>query len=103
MRTAPVGGEPAKGKSKHGPMLGQGIEILAKRGVIETRFLEWSKNLQAFRNMAAHPNEFVISENDAEDLQGFMHAFTEYIYDLADRYEDFMDRLSFRQKKVTKK
>jgi hypothetical protein len=57
--------------------------------------------LQAFRNLAAHPDEhFSISRQDTEDLQAFVYAIVEYVYDLADRYNDFKERTYKRQKRT---
>ena len=39
-----------------------------------------------------------ITREDAEDLQAFVYAITEYIYDLADRYEEFKERQARRTK-----
>ena len=66
-------------------MLGQGIKELKAKNVIDQRLFDWSQQLQAFRNIAAHPEGTPISREDAEDLQAFVHAIIEYIYDLADR------------------
>ena len=48
--------------------------------------------MQAFRNIAAHPDDTVITREDAEDLQSFVYAIIEYIYDLTERYEEFLER-----------
>jgi hypothetical protein len=40
-----------------------------------------------------------ITREDAEDLQAFVHAIIEYIYDLAERYEEFKSRIERRSKK----
>lgn len=80
-------------------MLGTGIKELKDRNIIDQRLYDWSQQLQAFRNIAAHPDEIEISREDAEDLQSFVYAIVEYIYDLADRYEEFKERLIRRNKK----
>ena len=77
-------------------MLGAGIRLLKERKLIDERLYDWSQQLQAFRNLAAHPEEISISREDADDLQAFVHAITEYIYDLADRYEQFKVRAQRR-------
>jgi hypothetical protein len=60
---------------------------------------EGSQHLHAFRNLAAHAqDEVAISREDAEDLQTFVYAIVEYIYDLTDRYEEFKARISACQK-----
>ena len=40
-----------------------------------------------------------ITREDAEDLQVFVYAITEYVYDLAERYEEFKERQENRAKK----
>jgi len=73
-------------------MLGEGIRKLKENGVIDQRLFDWSQQLQAFRNLAAHPTDIVISRQDAEDLRSFVYAIIEYIYDLTDRYNEFRER-----------
>ena len=80
-------------------MLGEGVKQLKARNVIDQRLFDWSQELQAFRNIAAHPEGTPISREDAEDLQAFVHAIIEYIYDLTDRYEEFKSRIAKRTKK----
>lgn len=87
-------------------MLGQGIKKLKEKGIIDDRLFDWSQQLHAFRNLAAHPEDVSISRDDAEDLQIFVYAIIEYIYDLTDRYEEFKERLtkkSEKKKKLRKK
>ena len=93
--TAPA--TPAKPKKKI--MLGEGIKQLRDRKVIDDRLYDWSQQLQAFRNLAAHPEDISISRHDAEDLQTFVNAIVEYVYDLADRYEEFKSRVDARAKR----
>lgn len=90
--TAPV-------KTKKKIMLGEGIKKLRDTKVIDDRLYDWSQQLQAFRNLAAHPEDISISRNDAEDLQTFVNAIVEYVYDLADRYEEFKNRVDARAKR----
>jgi hypothetical protein len=81
-------------------ILAKGIQELLNNKIIDTRLFEWSQQLRAFRNVAAHAGEAQISREDAEDLQTFVYAIIEYIYDLADRYEEFKARLE-ENKKIT--
>jgi hypothetical protein len=74
-------------------MLSKGIHELRERGFIDNRIFEWSQQLNAFRNLSAHPDdEFTVSRVDVEDLHTFVNAIIEYVYDLADRYEEFKNR-----------
>src|SRR5258705_4631664 len=89
------------GTIKNHIMLGQGIKQLRDKKIIDDRLFDWSQELQAFRNLAAHPDGDGgnISREDAEDLQAFVYAIVEYIYDLADRYAYFKQRQEYRKKK----
>lgn len=86
-------------KPKKKIMLGEGIKKLKDNKVIDDRLYDWSQQLQAFRNLAAHPEDISISREDAEDLQTFVYAIVEYVYDLADRYDEFVSRLNERAKR----
>jgi hypothetical protein len=88
-----------EGTSKKRMMLAEGIKQLRDRNVIDSRLFDWSQHLHAFRNLAAHPDSDVtITREDAEDLQAFVYAIIEYIYDLTDRYEEFKERQERRAK-----
>lgn len=89
-------------KSKKKIMLSEGIKKLRDKKVIDDRLYDWSQQLQAFRNLAAHPEDITISRHDAEDLQTFVNAIVEYVYDLADRYEEFKSRVDARSKRKNK-
>jgi hypothetical protein len=81
-------------------MLAAGIKQLKDKHIIDARLFDWSQELHAFRNAAAHPDEDSdISREDAEDLQVFAYAIIEYIYDLAERYEEFKERAALRKAK----
>jgi hypothetical protein len=86
-------------KPKKKLMLGEGIKKLRDTKVIDDRLYDWSQQLQAFRNLAAHPEDISISREDAGDLQTFVNAIVEYVYDLADRYEEFKTRAETRAKR----
>jgi len=87
------------GTSKKKMMLAEGIKQLRDKNLIDSRLFDWSQHLHAFRNLAAHPDGDVdISREDADDLQAFVYAITEYIYDLADRHEEFKERQEKRAK-----
>ncbi|HUV63583.1 MAG TPA: DUF4145 domain-containing protein [Sedimentisphaerales bacterium] len=89
----------AKPRPKRPIMLGEGIRQLKDKGLIDDRLLDWSQQLHAFRNVAAHPTDEPISREDAEDLQSFVYAIIEYIYDLTDRYTEFKERIAKKAKK----
>jgi len=76
--------------------LAVGIEKLKENGIIDQRLYDWSQQLRAFRNIAAHADAAAssISRQDAEDLQSFVYAIIEYIYDLTDKYNEFKARIA---------
>lgn len=80
-------------------MLGVGILKLKEKGLIDQRLLDWSQELHAFRNIAAHPTDVTISREEADDLRSFVFAIVEYIYDLTDRYNEFKDRQAKKKAK----
>lgn len=89
--------------SKKKLMLAAGIKQLKERKFIDDRLYDWSQQLHGFRNLAAHPDvEFSVSRTDVEDLQAFVNAITEYIYDLADRYDEFKRRLEKQANRSTR-
>lgn len=90
-----------EGTSKKRLMLADGIQQLRDKKIIDNRLYDWSQHLHAFRNLAAHPDMQAesITREDAEDLQVFVYAITEYVYDLAERYEEFKERQERRSKK----
>lgn len=98
-----LGGMPSEKESqktkKRRLMLGEGIKKLRDEGVIDSRLYEWSQQLHAFRNLAAHPEDISISREDVEDLQSFVYAIVEYVYDLTDRYEEFKARVKRRERR----
>lgn len=85
-------------KTKNKLMLGDGIKKLHDAKIIDDRLYDWSQQLHAFRNLAAHPDEDItISRRDTEDLQTFVNAIVEYIYDLTDLYSEFKKRVEKRR------
>jgi hypothetical protein len=92
---ASAGGTP---KRKKYLMLGEGIQRLHEQKIIDERLYEWSQSLHAIRNLVAHPEDITVSREDAEDLQVFVNAITEYVYDLTDRYKEFKEREAEKKK-----
>ncbi|RYF02237.1 MAG: DUF4145 domain-containing protein [Comamonadaceae bacterium] len=82
-------------------MLGAGIKALHDRKIIDDRLFSWSQQIQSFRNSAAHAVDVDITRQDANDLLTFVTALIEYVYDLTERYEEFVARaLNGKQKPV---
>ncbi|ENC9760810.1 DUF4145 domain-containing protein [Pseudomonas aeruginosa] len=78
-----------KTKSKY---LGPGLEELRQKEVIDKRLLEWGRELQKHRNIAAHAGDEKINPQDAKDLVDFVIAICEYVFVLTDKFDKFMAR-----------
>jgi len=92
----------AEGSRRKQILLADGIRQLRAKNIIEERLFDWSQQLRAFRNVAAHAiNDESVSREDAEDLQAFVYAIIEYIYDLTERYQEFTERQQTRKSKGT--
>jgi hypothetical protein len=85
-------------KPKRPIMLASGIRHLLEKKIIDERLFDWSQSLNAVRNLTAHPEDITVSREDAEDLQAFVYAITEYVYDLTDRYNEFKEREEEKKK-----
>lgn len=77
-----------------------GLKELRDRGIIDQRLFDWAEALRKQRNIGAHASEEDISRNDAGDLLDFSMAICEYVFVLAEKYEDFIQR---QTKKAAKK
>jgi Domain of unknown function (DUF4145) len=92
--------EKKEGTGKKRLMLAEGIKQLRDTDYIDDKLFDWSQHLHAFRNLAAHPDGDgdEITREDASDLQAFVYAIVEYVYDHAERYEEFKRRQEKRAK-----
>jgi len=88
----------ARQRARRRLMLSAGIKELREKKFIDDRLYDWSLSLNAVRNLAAHPEDITVSRQDAEDLQAFVYAITEYVYDLTDRYNEFKEREEEKKK-----
>jgi len=81
------------------PYLGGGIKELLEKGIIDKRIYQWSEELHKHRNIAAHAGEHNMSKEDATDLNDFAVAISEYVFILAEKFNNFIER----QKTIKKK
>ncbi len=82
-------------------MLGRGLKQLYESGKIDDRLLEWGKELQEHRNLAAHATDHIFEQADAQDLFEFVNAICEYLFVLQDRYDRFIKRKAQRRAEET--
>jgi hypothetical protein len=82
--------------------LGGGIKELHEMGIIDKRIFQWSEELHKHRNIAAHATDEQITKDDAIDLQDFAIAISEYIFVLAEKFNNFIERKKARDKKREK-
>lgn len=72
--------------------LGAGLKKLVERGIIDRRLFEWAEVLRKQRNIGAHATEDETSREDAKDVLAFATALCDYIYVLAEKYKEFVER-----------
>jgi hypothetical protein len=72
--------------------LGGGVKELLVMGIIDNRIYQWSEELRKHRNIAAHAGDKLIRKEDAADLFDFVVAISEYIFVLAEKFNQFMNR-----------
>ena len=77
--------------------LGQGIKELREKGIIDARLFEWSEELRDQRNIAAHATDAVMSAQDANDVLSFTYAIIDYVFLLAQKFEQFRARKKERE------
>ena len=68
---------------------GNGLKELRAAGEIDERLYEWGVELNAKRNIAAHPDPTPISEQDARYVFEFVLAICDYVYVLTAKFERF--------------
>ena len=72
--------------------LGVGLKKLVEKGIIDNRLFEWAEVLRKQRNIGAHATEDETSREDAKDVLAFAIALCDYIYVLAEKYKEFIER-----------
>ncbi len=81
------------------PYLGGGIKELLEQGIIDKRIYQWSEELHKHRNIAAHAEDQQLSKEDATDLNDFAVAISEYVFILAEKFNNFIERQKSTKKK----
>lgn len=79
--------------------LAQGLKELKDNGIIDGRLYKWGDSLRERRNIGAHATDEEISRDDAIDVLDFTIAICEYVYVLAEKYEQFKAREEKRKQK----
>jgi hypothetical protein len=80
-----------------GKSLSEGLAELKTQGVIDERLFQWATALRKERNLGAHAAEEEVTKENAQDVLAFTIAIFEYVYTLAEKYEEFMARKSAPQ------
>ena len=75
-----------------GGYLGPGLNELNERGIIDSKLLEWGREIQKHRNIAAHASDEEITKQDAEDLYYFSAAVCNYVFVLSEKFNQFLSR-----------
>jgi len=72
--------------------LAAGLKKLKNMNIIDERLYEWGEALRKERNIGAHANENPVEKEDAIDVFDFAKAFCDYIYVLAEKYDEYVER-----------
>jgi HEPN domain-containing protein len=72
--------------------LAKGLEKMKDQGLIDEKIWNWGDALRKERNLGAHASGTEVSKEDAEDILDFATAIFEYVYVLAAKYDDYMER-----------
>ncbi|RZZ90776.1 DUF4145 domain-containing protein [Pseudoxanthomonas winnipegensis] len=85
-----------------GSYLGGGLKELRDKGVIDSRLYQWSEELRDQRNNAAHATDTEIGAQDANDVMTFTYAIIDYVFLLAQKFDQFQKRKNDRaaEKKI---
>lgn len=81
-------------KGATGRDLQKKLDSLKTTGVIEGRLTEWSHDLRALGNEAAHDTSVFISSDDARDALDLSEALLSYVYVFSQKYQAFRGRRS---------
>jgi hypothetical protein len=65
------------------------LKSMLAKGVISRELFEWSDELRALRNLAAHASDKPIGALDAKGALDFLQAILEIMYDLRPRFAQF--------------
>lgn len=79
--------------------LGGGLKELRDTGIIDARLYQWGEELRDQRNDAAHATDTEISFQDASDVISFTYAIIDYVFLLAQKFDQFQARKRERSKK----
>ena len=75
-----------------GKTLSDGLTELKSQGVIDERLFQWATALRKERNLGAHAADEDVTKENAQDVLAFTVAIFEYVYTLAEKYDEFMAR-----------
>lgn len=73
-------------------MLAKGLKELRDQGMISDEMASWGDELRYLRNIAAHPSDQAVTEQDAREALDFLEAIVETIYVLRVRFETMKAR-----------
>ena len=74
--------------------LAKGLEKMKAQGLIDEKIFHWAEALRKERNLGAHASGIDVSKEDEQDVLDFATAICEYVYVLAAKYDDYINRKS---------
>lgn len=77
--------------------LQEGLRKLKDAGIIDAKLYDWAEALRKERNLGAHATGEAVAKEDARDLLEFVVAICDYVYVLAEKYAEYLQRKSRSQ------
>ncbi|MFP4195005.1 MAG: DUF4145 domain-containing protein [Desulfobacterales bacterium] len=74
--------------------LSQRLTRLHETGYIDSRFLDWARQIRLIGNEAAHDIETIVTKNEERGVFDFTEAILIYVYSLTKRFESLKPRES---------
>jgi hypothetical protein len=72
--------------------LGAKLSQLCEMGVIDSKLFDWGRQLQKFGNIAIHPSDEKVCQEDAQDLLDFAKEMARYVFVLNAKFARFKER-----------
>ena len=79
-----------------GRSLVDSLQKLKVAGLIDERLHEWTSELRVLRNQGAHFTGTLVNREDARDALALCEALLDYMYVLAERFNEFKERRTLK-------
>jgi Domain of unknown function (DUF4145) len=80
--------------------LSRALRVMASRGLLDGRLLEWADGLRVVGNLGAHRTRSSVQRQDALDALAFAEAVLTYLYVLTKQFDQFKARLEAENRQI---